>query len=83
MKHSNRILMALAGGSALLALGTAAGWWWAQPGSAQAPAAMPEKALAEGRVLYWYDPMYPQQRFDKPGKSPFMDMELVDRKSVV
>ncbi len=79
MKHSNRILMALAGGSALLALGTAAGWWWAQPGSAQAPAAMPEKALAEGRVLYWYDPMYPQQRFDKPGKSPFMDMELVPK----
>ena len=27
--------------------------------------------------LYWYDPMYPQQKFDKPGKSPFMDMQLV------
>lgn len=35
---------------------------------------------AEGReVLYWYDPMYPQQKFDKPGKSPFMDMDLVPR----
>lgn len=32
-----------------------------------------------GEVLYWYDPMYPQQRFDQPGKSPFMDMELVPR----
>ena len=31
------------------------------------------------RVLYWYDPMVPSQRFDKPGKSPFMDMELVPR----
>ncbi len=30
-------------------------------------------------VLYWYDPMVPQQHFDKPGKSPFMDMELVPR----
>lgn len=30
-------------------------------------------------VLYWYDPMSPGQRFDKPGKSPFMDMELVPR----
>jgi Cu/Ag efflux protein CusF len=30
-------------------------------------------------VLYWYDPMYPQQRFDKPGKSPFMDMQLVPK----
>ena len=27
-------------------------------------------------VLYWYDPMMPKQRFDKPGKSPFMDMQL-------
>lgn len=29
------------------------------------------------QVLYWHDPMVPGQRFDKPGKSPFMDMELV------
>ncbi len=29
------------------------------------------------RVLYWHDPMVPAQRFDKPGKSPFMDMQLV------
>lgn len=28
-------------------------------------------------VLYWHDPMVPGQRFDQPGKSPFMDMELV------
>jgi len=28
------------------------------------------------KVLYWYDPMKPEQHFDKPGKSPFMDMEL-------
>lgn len=27
-------------------------------------------------VLYWYDPMVPKQRFAKPGKSPFMDMQL-------
>jgi Cu(I)/Ag(I) efflux system membrane fusion protein len=29
------------------------------------------------RVLYWHDPMVPGQKFDKPGKSPFMDMPLV------
>jgi Cu(I)/Ag(I) efflux system membrane fusion protein len=29
------------------------------------------------RVLYWHDPMSPGTRFDKPGKSPFMDMQLV------
>ena len=28
-------------------------------------------------VSYWYDPMKPDQHFDKPGKSPFMDMQLV------
>ena len=27
-------------------------------------------------VNYWYDPMVPNQKFDKPGKSPFMDMQL-------
>jgi Cu(I)/Ag(I) efflux system membrane fusion protein len=32
-----------------------------------------------GAPAYWYDPMVPQQRFDKPGKSPFMDMQLVPK----
>lgn len=35
--------------------------------------------VAKGKVLYWYDPMVPDKRFDKPGKSPFMDMELVPK----
>ncbi len=30
-------------------------------------------------VLYWYDPMKPDAKFDKPGKSPFMDMQLVPK----
>ena len=29
------------------------------------------------KILYWHDPMLPAQRFDHPGKSPFMDMQLV------
>jgi len=29
------------------------------------------------KPLYWHDPMVPGQKFDKPGKSPFMDMQLV------
>ncbi len=34
-------------------------------------------AGADGcEVLYYYDPMFPQQKFDQPGKSPFMDMQL-------
>ena len=39
--------------------------------------AAPAAAPAERKVLYWHDPMVPGQRFDKPGKSPFMDMQLV------
>jgi Cu(I)/Ag(I) efflux system membrane fusion protein len=34
-------------------------------------------AQGERQVLYWHDPMVPNARFDKPGKSPFMDMQLV------
>lgn len=36
-------------------------------------------AKAEKEILYWYDPMVPDQHFDKPGKSPFMDMDLVPK----
>lgn len=42
-----------------------------------APSAKVESASAERKVLYWYDPMKPDVRFEKPGKSPFMDMDLV------
>ncbi|MDR2353726.1 MAG: efflux RND transporter periplasmic adaptor subunit [Deltaproteobacteria bacterium] len=31
------------------------------------------------KILYWYDPMYPGTQFPAPGKSPFMDMDLVPR----
>ncbi len=65
-----------------IALGAAGGYWFAQ----QRMSAMPEttseqapKTQDERKVLYWYDPMQPQQKFDKPGKSPFMDMELKPR----
>ncbi len=32
-----------------------------------------------GEPLYWYDPMVPNQHFEKPGQSPFMDMQLVPK----
>ncbi|MGE8154165.1 efflux RND transporter periplasmic adaptor subunit, partial [Pseudomonas vancouverensis] len=56
-------------------------------GLARLPAnAAPDAAPAQGaapsnerKALYWYDPMYPQQHFDQPGQSPFMDMQLVPR----
>ncbi len=37
-----------------------------------------DAASDDGRkVLYYHDPMAPNQKFDKPGKSPFMNMPLV------
>jgi Cu(I)/Ag(I) efflux system membrane fusion protein len=41
--------------------------------------AAPDAASAEHKPLYWFDPMKPQQHFDQPGKSPFMDMQLVPK----
>ena len=48
-------------------------------GDAVAPAtgAAPTAVAPGKKILYWHDPMVPGQKFDKPGKSPFMDMELV------
>jgi Cu(I)/Ag(I) efflux system membrane fusion protein len=34
-------------------------------------------SFTDKKILYWHDPMVPQQKFDKPGKSPYMDMQLV------
>ena len=61
-----------------IALGIAATWLVMR--QSDHPAASPAPARpAERKVLYWYDPMAPNQHFDKPGKSPTMDMELVPK----
>ncbi|QQO66456.1 efflux RND transporter periplasmic adaptor subunit [Klebsiella michiganensis] len=57
----------------------AAGGYWLGSRSAPMPAAGGGLAETGRKVLYWYDPMAPATRFDKPGKSPFMDMDLVPR----
>jgi Cu(I)/Ag(I) efflux system membrane fusion protein len=31
------------------------------------------------KILYYYDPMRPEEHFDKPGPSPFMDMQLIPK----
>lgn len=58
------------------AAGVGAGTWWAHRSMNQASPASSEPAPGK-KILYWHDPMVPGQRFDKPGKSPFMDMDLV------
>lgn len=88
MMSSNRNIALVAGaGVLLLAIGIGGGY---RLGRGHAPAAAPGAhppspggtAATDGsgrEVLYWYDPMYPDQRFDKPGPSPFMDMALVPK----
>jgi len=51
----------------------------AAPGATATPAVASTSSTTERKVLYWYDPMKPEARFDKPGRSPFMDMDLVPR----
>jgi Cu(I)/Ag(I) efflux system membrane fusion protein len=72
-------LISLAVGAALLAFGATGGWWWSQRSMGSMDMGESTQAEGQGKVLYWYDPMYPQQKFDQPGKSPFMDMELVPK----
>ncbi|HDR9498700.1 TPA: efflux RND transporter periplasmic adaptor subunit [Burkholderia cepacia] len=69
--------------AALLGAGYVAGMRHAAGGVSAASSVAPGAAPAgktdpnTGRkVLYWHDPMVPNQHFDKPGKSPFMDMQL-------
>jgi Cu(I)/Ag(I) efflux system membrane fusion protein len=65
-------------------LSAAGGYWFAR--GRQADVLPPEAGSSSAgpgnsdrRALYWYDPMDPNQHFDKPGKSPFMDMQLVPK----
>lgn len=61
---------------AAIALFCAVGGYWL---GLKHHAALPSLPDNNKKVLYWYDPMSPGARFDKPGKSPFMDMDLVPR----
>ena len=47
------------------------------PSTAAAPAPGDIDPANGKKILYWHDPMYPNQRFDKPGKSPYMEMQLI------
>ena len=75
---THKAVLAAAG---LLVLGAALGFLsrpWLQTSDPQ-HAGMATPTQEDADILYWYDPMYPQQHFDEPGRSPFMDMDLVPR----
>jgi Cu(I)/Ag(I) efflux system membrane fusion protein len=64
----------------LIGGGVGGGYWYAMRSmnhAAGTTTAAPVSPGGEKKPLYYHDPMYPQQKFDKPGKSPFMDMMLV------
>ena len=81
MNRKTRKLTTVLTGILLVVAGMATGWWWGQRAPSQGPEAISadRKPSKEREVLYWYDPMSPQHHFDKPGKSPFMDMDLVPK----
>ena len=68
----------IAASAATLVLVAGAGGYGLARLTAQPMAAAPTNADAR-KPLYWYDPMVPGQHFDKPGKSPFMDMQLLPK----
>lgn len=75
---SNRVWFVIAVGT--LCVGLLAGYFVADRANDQARIEDRSDVTSaqEGRrVLYWHDPMVPGTKFDKPGKSPFMDMQLV------
>jgi membrane fusion protein, copper/silver efflux system len=72
-------------GAAIVLLGSGYVIGWLYPvarTNAVAPAAQPGSSgdkidpKTGRKVLYWHDPMVPNQHFDKPGPSPFMAMQL-------
>src|ERR1700710_2436251 len=73
MMNKKLMTLAVIAAVALLASGYVAGTWHANTTTAPSGNAK----TAASKVLYWHDPMMPNQHFDKPGKSPFMDMQLV------
>ncbi len=70
--QASQLAAALAG---VALIGFVAGRYASPSGSATSPSV----ATSGKQPLYYYDPMFPNQKFDKPGKSPFMEMELVPK----
>ncbi|KXU83403.1 efflux transporter periplasmic adaptor subunit [Paraburkholderia monticola] len=79
-KQLARAALMVFAAAALLGAGYVAGMHRSTMGNEGIVAATPSTDRTDpknGRkVLYWHDPMVPNQHFDKPGKSPFMNMQL-------
>lgn len=77
--HFPKARLALAGSLIALVAG-AGGYGIAHLTERQSTSSPVSASNADRRKpLYWYDPMVPGQHFDRPGKSPFMDMQLIPK----
>jgi len=74
-----KLRTAIAGAIVVGAIGLLAGFWWAKSTGHAPTSSAANGSDQQHRALYWYDPMVPAQHFDKPGKSPFMDMQLAPK----
>ena len=69
------LVATIAATALLLLAGVGLGWWMGNSrGSTEAASVAP----GQRKVLYWYDPMVPQERYAKPGKSS-MNMALTPK----
>lgn len=74
--HNNRLGIAV-GALLLVGIGVGVGVFMGQ--GMGGGSGMAAEGSDDREALYYYDPMFPTQKFDKPGPSPFMDMALVPK----
>ena len=75
MKRKKTVVAGIIAAAALGAV--TVGAWFFLASKQEAPMAIAGSENQERKILYWTDPMVPGFKSDKPGKSPFMDMEMV------
>ena len=76
MKRSAKIVLVV--GAVLVAAVTFL-LWPRHPHSVAINPIASNPAATKGTPRYWYDPMHPSEHFDKPGKSPYMDMQMLPK----
>lgn len=77
MNRTNRIVVIATSLLALLAV-LGLGYWWGRSRNEVPATTTAASPKSTGKILYWYDPMVPQERYDKPGKSS-MNMTLIPK----
>ena len=77
MNRKQTLSIGIVAAAALAAVAVGAWYFLAPKKEIPGAASVADSAKKERKVLYWTDPMTPGFKSDKPGKSPFMDMELV------